>query len=142
MLEGLTPVEREIVRQRTVAWVKKARPLLKEDMPNAFKWRLADIECPFLLNGLCSVYERRPIGCRVFYATGNPDDCKMPAREHQQVYNVSSRDIMRLMDGFFFAGQDRIEMDHLGCLLAERLLGGRPQSASQKIAELVYETTI
>ena len=33
------------------------------------------LKCPFLINNLCSIYEVRPLACRVHYVLHNPELC-------------------------------------------------------------------
>jgi len=132
LLEGVPAELREQVKENTKRWAEKAQPLLSQNMPNAFAWRWLDNPCPFLIGTTCSVYERRPVGCRVFFAKENPENCKMPAREHQKVASFTP-ETMAAACAPYFLDQGRVEMDHLGCFLAETLLGHRPHSASRAI---------
>lgn len=34
-----------------------------------------NVKCPFLQNSLCSIYDVRPITCRIYYSYGNSKDC-------------------------------------------------------------------
>lgn len=132
MLECLTPEQRSKVAEKTKEWVEKAKPLLNENMPNGFAWRRLNNPCPFLEGNLCSVYDRRPMGCRTFFAHGNPDDCKMPAREHQKIAVYVDHQ-MASACAPYWVDEARVEMDHLGCFLADRLLGDRPESGSHTV---------
>ncbi|QGG48872.1 YkgJ family cysteine cluster protein [Heliorestis convoluta] len=35
-----------------------------------------NVKCPFLTNNSCSIYEARPINCRVYFSYGNPKSCE------------------------------------------------------------------
>lgn len=39
-------------------------------------WAMSDIPCPLLENGLCSIYEARPLSCRIAYSIGPAENCK------------------------------------------------------------------
>ncbi len=121
ILAGLTDDQKEQVADKVCDWLEKVSGILHEKMPDAVKYRQLEAPCPLLKNGLCSVYERRPMGCRSFFALGNPLDCNLPARKHQKFATIPDK-------FFFFVGippalNDVFIQDHLGVLLLERLHG-------------------
>lgn len=40
-------------------------------------YRQMNLPCPFLLNGLCTIYEQRPIACREHLVIGSASNCKV-----------------------------------------------------------------
>jgi Fe-S-cluster containining protein len=42
----------------------------------ATKYWAAKIACPFLDNGICSIYPVRPFACRTMLVTSDPEECK------------------------------------------------------------------
>lgn len=128
-LEGMTPEQLDGLRARTEKWMEQARAsrLLKDDvdvdeLPDALEWRKHRIACPFLEGSLCSIYARRPVGCRMFFAKGDPADCEMPMREHQLFASFADH-VMGEVAMPFFKEHRAAAMDvgHIGVLLHEVL---------------------
>lgn len=130
MLECLDPSLEKDVTVATARWLSKAMPLLNTDMPDAMVWRRTENPCPFLIEGLCSVYDVRPMSCRTFFAIGDPEKCKMPDRE-KQLYACYPPQATAAMMSEFVKQEERVVMDHLGVFLAEKLLGMKVQSATR-----------
>lgn len=102
--------------------------------PNAFRYRERFLWCPLLTTeGDCSVYERRPLECRWFFAQGDPGMCADDALRPQQKFldapgivdMVMRRAVLSLADGEF------IEYDHIGALLCEELLGVKVETKAR-----------
>ena len=85
MLEGLSEDRKTLIAGRTEAALDKfkAAGLLDANMPPVMKWKAVGVMCPFLENGECSAYDRRPIGCRSHMAVGPAEWCETN-REHQK----------------------------------------------------------
>lgn len=127
----LSEEQREQVKQRLPDWLAKVQPLLATEMPGALPYRRLQAPCP-LLNletNECMAYDRRPFGCRSFFARENPEHCALEHRERQQYgefpgsYNVLAE--------YFFSHQT-LEMDHIGALLIEALTGTSCETESRK----------
>ena len=128
ILESLTAEQVEELKPKIEAWIEKTKPLLNQNLPNATAYRQLNAPCVFLKNGLCSVYDRRPYGCRVWFAFKNPADCELPARTDQKYANF--------MPGIAqYCGalslNDWMVADHLGVLLAKYVLKRKVYSASR-----------
>jgi Fe-S-cluster containining protein len=54
-------------------------------------WHALQLDCPFLEQGLCVIYNARPHTCRTHFALTTPDHCKLGYVGHMLV--VRSRDI-------------------------------------------------
>ncbi len=80
------------------------------------------------------MYSRRPYDCRLFFALGNPENCQMPQREHQLFAQLSPRQHTHLLS-LFFIERRRFVSDHLGVLLAEKLLHVNVRSGSRHVME-------
>lgn len=138
VLAALTDDQRERVKERLPLWLERVRELLKQDMPSATDWRNVNAPCPLLERGLCIVYERRPYSCRAFFALGNPDDCRMPARVHQKFADFPHPGPLDVASmAYFNASQDGIRLDNLGVFLAEKLLGEKVESGSTQQVKFV-----
>ena len=143
MLEGLTKEQRKRVEERSVIWTIKAEvffatsKLRGDGMHDAFEYRDANIVCPFLEGNLCMVYERRPMGCRTFFAMGNPDQCKMPDRRHQLIaeFDFGHPKWMELWTKWF-TGKTSLSHDHMGIILFNRLFNDHKQTNARQ----EYET--
>lgn len=121
-LKLLTPEQLEMVKAKTKVWVKKAEAsgLLNGELADATQWRLNAIACPFLEGALCSIYARRPIGCRVFFAKGDPADCDMPMRQHQLYASFANHIMDEICRPLLESEEvDCRDADHIGVLLAE-----------------------
>jgi Fe-S-cluster containining protein len=65
-------------------------------------------ECPFLLEGLCSIYHVRPIACRIFFVFNTPCDSfedvslTRPADIFTHSRETAKRVAMRFLDSDFY----------------------------------------
>jgi Fe-S-cluster containining protein len=138
MLAALTPEQIEEVKAKLPEWLEKTAELRnKTERPNAWAWRDLKVACPFLKDNLCVAYERRPFDCRIFFAIGNPEDCKMPARKHQKFSDYPDHVMDTMMRPFMvemMRERKALVLDHIGVLLAERLLNiSVPSKARREI---------
>jgi Fe-S-cluster containining protein len=142
MLGGLTETQRIRVETRTRAWIQKAEEffavskLRPDGLHNAFEYRDANIECPFLENKLCMVYERRPMGCRTFFAMGNPDHCAMPYRRKQLVgeFDFENDQWFSLFDEWTKTDNinRRLDNDHMGIILHNKLFNDNKHTSARQ----------
>ena len=136
-LAGLTPEQRDRVKQRTKGWLEKVLPsgLLKEKFPNKVKWRLLGAYCPFLENGQCVVYQDRPFLCRTHNAVRSPEYCFDEALRQNQRFATSpdaDDNLRRYMLTCLAESGEPMESDNLGVLLAEILLHRSVRSATRR----------
>lgn len=132
MLALLTPEETERVKQRTSEWIVRFHPFMDVKRPPAIPYRELKLTCPLLENGLCMGYEARPFGCRTCLAKSNPKNCSLPMRKHQKYAVVPPMLEARLILPFCVDG---FELDHIGVILANRLLGTSIKSATYMSSE-------
>lgn len=136
IIDGMTSEQRAEAAKSASAWMNSVRDraidLIAQERPRATEWRARNIPCPLLKDGACSVYDRRPIDCRLFAATGNPNDCAMPMRKHQKFADYPQHQLDQLMIPWFKV-PGTIVLDHLGILLAERLTGEGLNSGARMI---------
>lgn len=94
----------------------------------------AGIWCPLLQDGLCSVYEQRPTGCRMFNAIGKPSRCADLTKRPHQKFMETDKDgeVMATALGIQCqrASKALFQNDHLGVWLAQILLGKTERSNS------------
>lgn len=134
ILEQMTPEEREALKPAVAKWFEAAQPhLLKIGLDNpkyGIVWRLLDIPCPLLkADGMCGVYATRPTGCRMFFATGDPNDCATEHRHKQKFAVLDHNPVAGLIIGRYIAAVRSTRADHLGLLLCNRLFGTNYQSS-------------
>jgi Fe-S-cluster containining protein len=135
IIEGMSADQIEYVKVQLSAWLEATKEIRKIQRPGAHEYRDLVIPCPLLRNGLCSAYERRPVDCRIWFAIGHPDDCAMPARKHQKFADYPMETKTEIIWPFFEAGIEvngEVHLDHIGVLLAERLLGIEVESAARQ----------
>ena len=126
IVDGLTEARKILVKERLVDWLADAD--LTSKTITSLRWRRLLIPCPLLKDNECSVYERRPIGCRMFFAVSNPENCSGPARRHQ-LFVSYPKDITIAIAGTAWQIEPNIVMDHLGVHLANILLGMNLESS-------------
>jgi Fe-S-cluster containining protein len=141
LLEYLTPEQTAEVKIKLPAWLAPTAPLLPQNMPDAVAWRSLRAPCVLLKNGLCSVYPRRPMGCRVWFALKNPDQCELPHRRHQLYASFPTDRVAGTINELVFVN-DRFILDHLGVLLAEKLLGLKIPSGSRILDRFTPAKTV
>lgn len=121
MVKSIPDALKPTVQMQTLEWLRRAEPMLGEPYPlDGFAWRRLNNPCPFLVKGECSVYDVRPMGCRVFFAKGNADDCAMPMREHQKFAEFAMEAVSMVAFPWFRSAEE-VCMDHLGVFLAWKL---------------------
>lgn len=126
MLAKLTPAQLAEVTQSTAAWYNKAAAsgILDLAEPPVVLYRSLRLPCPLLKDGLCMVYDNRPLACRSHFAVGPRERCDVDAKRlTQQFINPSSLVAQALAGIMTISG--RTEMNHLGACLA-KLLFGKP----------------
>lgn len=141
LLESMSEHERTVLTLRTGIWLAKflSSGLIGEERPDAHVYRAKLLWCPLLdsTSGLCRVYDRRPVECRLFMTFMDPGGCADDERRrHQKFMDVpelnGSIAGQKMRD--LWAGE-RIYFDHLGILLARALCGYTGHSKAGFIIE-------
>lgn len=138
MLALLPQDQLEALRLRVLEWMRRTTSVrYTEVQMDATAYRQLRIKCPMLSpdTGLCLAYANRPMGCRTFFATGNPKHCQLPERTHQKfaIFNKNSEaEIMRHYFVDCLAQDGKIVLDHIGVLLFEALFDKKAPSKSRK----------
>lgn len=131
ILSGMSDEAKSALAVRVQEWLEKVKAILPECMPKFWDYLPLRARCPLLGDdGLCSVYASRPLGCRVWFACGNPADCEMPARKGQGYAHFPDQLFKHI--GVPARVNGHLIHDHLGVLLAERLLGIKLVSGSRR----------
>lgn len=90
----LTQFESDYFKHKMKGKVQPDRVLLHNQNKESdfYKLSFADKQCSLLKDGMCSVYEDRPIVCRLHNSTGDPKLCKIDENgdsgNHGQLYAV------------------------------------------------------
>lgn len=131
IMASVPDIERQGVNERTEEWVDKAEAsgLLNVEFPHVLDYMRAGLVCPLLKNGVCLVYENRPLGCRAHNATKDPALCGSLETRLDQVY-VSSNEL-NTFAGMALMGASP-KSDHLGVYLGRWLLSRRIISAEAR----------
>lgn len=136
ILASMTPTQIEELKPRLINWLECSKEMMKLPYSDniGITYRLANIPCPLLVEGKCSVYATRPLGCRTFFAHSHPENCEMPMRTKQKFAefarpdnkpNALDKAQMRWMLNF-----EKHETDHMGIMLARKILGMDIRSAA------------
>ncbi len=122
LLEMLDEAQKGRVAARLRTWLTQVQGagLLTQKGVHIWHWRQLNVYCPFLENGKCMVYARRPLACRAFNVSGNPDDCFDDEKRLHQVFMVTpelnASALAEMLE------HDFLEERNLGVWLAELLL--------------------
>jgi hypothetical protein len=77
--------------------------VLAETRPLSERYLDSNIQCPFLLDHRCIIYDVRPLSCSGHYSASPPDCCAPAMRQKPVIYNMVPRDedlieLMQLAD--------------------------------------------
>lgn len=138
MLEELSVADYARVMINTEKALEKLKPtgLMEKDMPPVMEWLQQRVPCPFLKDGACSIYDRRPIACRSHNAVGSPVLCAGPHRLMQQYPNSPQASALsgELIIGYHSQIANEMVFDNLLALLSGELFGKPIETpAAQKI---------
>lgn len=138
IVNAIPPGELEGVKARTKEWADQAEAsgLLKEELPLAWDWLKFKLVCPLLKNGLCLVYQNRPMGCRSHNAVGDPALCHSIEGRKIQKYFYSPE--LDQMTAFTLTGASNLA-DHLGAFLSQMLLKRHVPTAARGKLPIKYD---
>lgn len=141
LLSIVPPDQLPELKKKTEQWLKRFQEtrFVYQKVPRSVDYRPAFLWCPLLAkDGTCSVYDRRPPGCRMFYALAHRKGCEDDELYKNQPFIKPTPTAYLGMDRHLMSleiedGPDTY--DHIGILLAEELLGGEyPTSARMVFA--------
>lgn len=99
-----------------------------------YSYRAANLWCPLLRDGMCSVYQERPISCRMHNAVGNPKHCGDEKKRRKQLFMMTREDAGAVADTMGIACQSAamalFQYDYLGIWLGHLLLGKSERSGA------------
>lgn len=129
ILESLSDEEKAALKVKVAAWIEAVNSHdlnTREHAPDAHEYRAWRIPCPLLKGNVCSVYARRPLGCRLFMTCGPRIGCEdLTLRRTQKFIELPGlREELarRTTNAHVDAdGTLRLTVGHLGFLLAEAL---------------------
>lgn len=138
IIATMSPEQIEDLKPRLRQWLERAKPYLSMPFNEKIgtRWRRAvNAPCPLLKDGR-SVYDERPLGCRVFFAMSHPERCAMPYRPHQLFAEYPHPNGVDVSQLNFAMSVRKLHSEHLGVLLANKLLGTNIKSALDEEREL------
>lgn len=131
ILESMDGMAKAALTTKVEAWLASFlergfdKTITPSTARSVFPYRAAYLWCPLLAtDGTCSVYDRRPLECRLHLVNGDPKDCATDEGRDRQRYLHSAELIELLMQknmSMMPEGEDAY--DHLGIILAEELFG-------------------
>lgn len=103
----------------------KALPFKDSKEPPALEYRAAWLWCPFLIDGKCSVYEHRPLACRMHVAIESARGCVEDKLRAQQKFALfpALGEVLGLKHIKTLRPGESITYDHLGVLLYKEVYG-------------------
>lgn len=139
ILADMTTEEKEALKPRVLAWMDIAKAnRLRSDVQqgkpdinangkviNAFGYRALKLTCPLLKDGVCTVYENRPLGCRLHLAVGPRIKCEDLTQRPEQKFmtcpELDSAVLNNMLRAHALAGYKMVGVTHLGYFLAAKL---------------------
>src|SRR5690348_7613667 len=130
ILSKLSDGERESLKLKLLEWRQKYREsgFVLVNLPNAFKYRALNLWCPFLSGGDCSIYEDRPISCRLHVAYESREGCEDDTLRKKQKFALFPR-LQEVINGLQFdamqIGESEVFESFQALLLQELLTPGK-----------------
>ena len=136
----------EALRAKVKAWMRKFM-LTDEwdaDMPPVVQYRSLRLTCPLLIDGRCSVYDHRPMGCRLHIMQGSSKPCEDLTQRSRAKYvevldtahTFGHQNVIFAMNEATQASADpehgHFVIDNLVVLVAEALGMEAPESGSRQ----------
>lgn len=127
IVESLTDAQKQDIRQRVLHWMDQIGDRLDDEDsdPDGLEYRSWRIPCPLLINGVCSVYDKRPIPCRSTMTNGPRRACEdlalRPTQRFVVIPELKSAIVDRLLQAHAAAGYTELKFGHLGMMLADHL---------------------
>jgi Fe-S-cluster containining protein len=117
----LTAEQMEELKPKLSVWIEtwEGSAACRDEIGSidVIEYRRLKLACPLLVNGLCSVYEHRPIGCRDHCAVGPREYCEIDRLRKRQRF-ISVPKLLETFVPRIGAQEDgRIEWTHLGIWL-------------------------
>lgn len=122
-LHGLGGEILKRIKERTREWVKQFTEsgMATYEEPPVVEYRKHNIWCPFLEEGTCLVYDRRPAACRLHMAVGPLEKCVNDEARQTQIFASDPKQIVHIQLDMATICHPA-QADHLGVWLAELLL--------------------
>jgi Fe-S-cluster containining protein len=128
IVSTLDAEERAELTLRVQEWLARAQEIGleafcgPEPQFDATTYRKFHLECPLLKDGLCSVYEHRPLSCRMFLTGGPREACEdlelRPRQKFLTIVELNNTAYEAMVGAAQRAGFTSLGLSHLGYLLA------------------------
>lgn len=120
---------------RVVQKMKESGILQHPEEKLAFPYRALNLWCPLLKDGLCSVYEDRPLSCRSHVAADSSKGCEDDALRKDQVFLFAPNTLYPPME--IVLREEDIENENMLLFLHQELNGEEVHSVNH--SKLVVE---
>jgi len=135
IVDSLSDTQKEDLRQRVLQWLEQVGDRLDDREPDGLEYRSWRIPCPLLKNGVCSVYDKRPLRCRSTLTDGPRQACEdlslRPTQRFIEIPELKSAVAERLLQAHLAAGYKEFKFGHLGMMLAD-CLGVSPAAVEKR----------
>jgi Fe-S-cluster containining protein len=87
------------IRNRALASSTPIAHVIEDTRPLSNRYFAATIRCPFLVDGLCSIYSVRPLACSGHHAVSPPEWCAPDSPHHPEIRRMTpcDRDLLGMM---------------------------------------------
>ena len=89
---GDVPDEIDGIRNRALASSAPIARVIEDTRPLSNRYFAATIRCPFLVDGLCSIYPVRPLACSGHHAVSPPEWCAPDSQQKPEIRRVTPED--------------------------------------------------
>jgi Fe-S-cluster containining protein len=89
--EGIAD-EIDDIRNRALASSAPMARVIKDTRPLSTRYFLSNIPCPFLVDGLCSIYTVRPLACSAHHSVSPPEWCAPNSQQEPEIRRVTPDD--------------------------------------------------
>jgi len=96
---GVIAEEIDGIRNRALASSAPIASVINDTRPLSTRYFAASIRCPFLVDGLCSIYAVRPLACSGHHAVSPPEWCAPDSQQKPEIRRVmpDDRDLLGLI---------------------------------------------
>lgn len=93
------PGEIDGIRNRALASSAPMAHVIRDTRPLSTRYFMANIRCPFLVDGLCSIYPVRPLACSGHHAVSPPEWCAPGSQHNPEIRRAmpDDRDLLAMV---------------------------------------------
>lgn len=96
---GVIAEEIDDIRNRALASSTPIARVIKDTRPLSTRYFEANIRCPFLVDGLCSIYPVRPLACSGHHSVSPPEWCAPDSQQKPEIRRMmpDDRDLLGMI---------------------------------------------